>query len=123
MSFDTELLDLMPHTIVVQGFDSVNQYGEETYSTGTTSYQALVEEHPQFIRNSYGETVLASHIAYVHSTERIPVTSMVTLPDGNQPALVRSDVFSDEDGLHHVVLFFGSGASGAVFGGNIVAGA
>ncbi len=123
MSFDSEFLELMPHTIVVQGFDSVNQYGEETFSTSASTFDALVEEHPQFVRNSYGETVLSSHIAYVASTNRIPVTSMVTLPDATQPALIRSDVFSDEDGIHHIVLFFGSGASGSVFGGNIVAGA
>ena len=123
MAWDPALEELMPHTITVKAFVSVNQYGEETYSTAASTFDALVEEHPQFIRNSYGETVLASQISYTHSTSRIPITSLITLPDGSEPALIRSDVYSDEDGIHHIVLFFGSAASGAVFGGNIVAGA
>jgi hypothetical protein len=123
MAFDANLLELMPHTISVQAFDSVNQYGEESYSTSVTTYTALVEEHPQIVRDSFGELTLSSHISYTASTSRIPVTSLITLPDGTQPPIIRSDVFSDEDGIHHVVLFFGSGASGSVFGSNVAQGA
>ena len=123
MSFDPGFLDLMPHTITVNVFDAVNQYGEETYSTSASTYTAMVEEHPQIVRDSFGELTLASHLAYIASTARIPVTSQITLPDGSQPPLIRSDVFSDEDGIHHVVIFFGSGASGSVFGSNVAQGA
>jgi hypothetical protein len=111
MAFDPEFLDLMPHTITVQAMVASNEYGEEVYSTQTSSFQALVEERPQWVRSAFGEETVATAIAYVASTDRIPITSLVTLPDGSTPAMIRSDVFSDEDGIHHNVLFFGSGAA------------
>lgn len=111
MSFETAFLEFMPHTITVYPFSSINQFGEETYGTGTV-YQAMVEERPNKVLNSFGEEVVSSHVVYVNSTVRIPLTSRVTLPDGSEPSLIRSDVFSDTDGIHHVALFFGSGGRG-----------
>lgn len=111
MSFDPAFLDLMPHTITVRALSSVDSYGDPSYSTSTTSYRALVEEKPTKILNQYGEEVVASHIAYVASTARIPLTSLVTLPDGSSPDPISSSVFADEDGTaHHVVLHFGGGS-------------
>lgn len=111
MSFDPELLDLMPHTITVKSLVSVDSYGDPTFSTSAATYRALVEEKPTKAINQYGEEVLASHVAYVASTGRIPLTSLVTLPDGTSPDLISSGVFSDEDGTaHHVVLHFGGGS-------------
>ena len=114
MSFESEFLDFMPHTITVYEFSGVNEYAEPSYSTTATTYSAMVEERPDMVRSPFGEEVVSSHVVYVASTARIPLTSRVVLPDGSEPAMIRSDVFSDEDGLaHHVVLFFGDGASGA----------
>lgn len=113
MSFDDAFLEFMPHTISVYPHAGFNSYGEPSYSTGATTYAAMVEERPDIIRNSFGEEIVSSHVVYVNSTSRIAMTSRVVLPDGSEPSLVRSDVFSDEDGsFHHVVLFFGSGAGG-----------
>lgn len=111
MAFESDFLELMPHTITVYPLTSANQYSEAVYSTSGTSYSALVEERPQLIRTAFGEESVATAVAYVASTERIPITSRVVLPDGSEPAIMRSDVFADEDGTaHHVALFFGSGA-------------
>lgn len=108
MSFDTEYLTLMPSTISVSPLDSVNQYGEPTYSTSSSSYRALIQEQPTAITDAYGRDTIASHTIYVASTERINITSKLDLPDGTDPAIIRSDVMYDEDGIHHVVLFCGS---------------
>lgn len=102
----------MPHTITVKDILTTNQYGEAVHSTSYTSYSALVEYRPQMIRTAFGEEAIANAVVYIASTEAIPLTSLVTLPDGAEPDILRSDVFSDEDGTHHVVLFFGSGARG-----------
>lgn len=113
MSFETAFLEFMPHTITVYPFSSVNQYGEETFGSTGTQYRCMVEERPNLILSSYGEEVVASHNVYVHATERIPLTSRVVLPDGSEPTLLRSDTYTDETGdIHHVALFFGSGARG-----------
>lgn len=111
MSFEADFLELMPHTITVYDYVSTNAYGEPTHSTTGTTYRALVEERPNFIRTAFGEEAVSSAIAYIASTSRIPITSKVVLPDGSEPGVMRSDVFSDEDGTaHHVVLFFGEAA-------------
>jgi hypothetical protein len=110
MAIEPELVELMPHTITVQDYSSVNEYGEPTFGTGYT-VTAMVEERPEVIRDAFGEEIITSHIVYAASTARIDLTSQVTLPDGTQPPIRRSDVFYDETGdIHHVALFFGSAA-------------
>lgn len=110
MAFESDFLTLMPSTITIQAFNSVNQYGEPTYSTGTTTYRAYIQEQPEEISDAYGREIISSHTIYVASTTRIPITSKLVLPDGTDPAIVRSDVMYDQDGIHHVVLFCGSEA-------------
>ena len=113
MSFDDAFLDFMPHTITVFPLSSFNEYAEATFSTSGSTYDAMVEERPDVIRSAFGDEIVSSHVVYVASTARISLSSRVVLPDGTEPPLVRSDVFSDEDGsFHHNVLFFGSGSAG-----------
>ncbi len=112
MSFEDEFLEFMPHEIVVYPLLSFDEYADPTFSTSGTTYQAMVEERPDVIRTTFGDEVISSHVVYVASTSRIDLSSRVVLPDGSEPSLVRSDVFSDDDGFHHNVLFFGSGAAG-----------
>jgi hypothetical protein len=112
MSFESDFLEFMPHTITVYAMSGVNAYGEETYSPTGTTYRAMVEERPQVVRSAFGEEVVASHVVYIASTERIPLTSRVVLSDGSEPPVIRSDVFYDPDGVHHVAMFFGGGAGG-----------
>lgn len=110
MSFEADFLELMPSTISVQDYTSFNQYGEPSYSTSTTSYRALIQEQPTEITDAFGRETIASHTIYVASTTRIDLTSKLILPDNSDPAIIRSEVFYDQDGIHHVVLFCGSEA-------------
>ena len=113
MGLETDFLEFMPHTISVYEHDGFNEYAEPSYSTTATTYSAMVEERPDVVRSAFGDEVVSSHVVYVASTARIDMTSRIVLPDGSEPPLIRSDVFSDETGnVHHVVLFFGSGAAG-----------
>ena len=109
MSFDTEFLTLMPSTVSVKELVSVNSYGDPTYSTGATSYRALVEQKPTLIRNFSGEEVVAMYTVYVASTEALSPTSFYTLPNGDTPEVQSITVAYDEDGIHHNVLYLGGG--------------
>lgn len=112
MALDPPLLDLMPHTVSVYEVDGFNDYGEPAYSTSPTNYQGMVEERPEMVRDAFGQEVVTSHVVYLASTSRIPITARVVLPDGSEPPMIRSTVLYDETGdIHHVALFFGSGAS------------
>jgi len=112
MSFDPAFLEFMPHTIVVYPLTGFDEYAEASFSASGSTYSAMVEEKPDVIRSAFGDEIVSSHVAYVASTSRIDLSSRVVLPDGTEPPLVRSDVFSDEDGFHHNILFFGSGSAG-----------
>lgn len=107
MTFTDEFLTLMPSTISIRAYTSFNQYGEPSYSTSATSYRAYIQEVPTEITDAFGREIVSRHTIYVASTERIDITSRLVLPDGTDPAIIRSDVMYDEDGIHHVVLFTG----------------
>lgn len=112
MGLEPELLALMPHTIEVYLHEGFNDYGEPSYSTAPTLYRAMVEEKPNMVRDMFGEEVVSSHVAYVASTARIPATARVVLPDGSEPPLIRASAYYDESGdIHHINMFFGSGAA------------
>lgn len=108
MSFDPEYLDLMTQTITEYPYTSVNIYGKKVYSTSGSTYFAYIQEQPVKVLNYMGAEVIGSHTIYVASTSRLPITSKFVLPDGSTPHPIRSDVMYDEDGIHHVVLVFGS---------------
>lgn len=112
MALAPELLELMKQTIQVAPLVSINAYGDEVFGTAVP-YDCYIEEKPTKILNQIGAEVISSHTVYVASTGRINITSQCTLPDDSQPFLIRSDVWNDETGdIHHVVLYFGSGAGG-----------
>lgn len=114
MSLETQFLDFMPHTLYEYPLSGFNQYAEEAYSTSPNTYQCMIEERPDMVRNQFGDEVVSSHIVYVSSTSRLPLTSRYAFyaSTGDAPPVIRADAFSDETGnIHHVALFFGSGVS------------
>lgn len=108
MSFDPEFLELMPSTISVFAYTGFNFYGEPAYSPTATTYRCYIQEQPTEVLTAFGRNTIASHTVYVASTARIDITAKIVMPDGSEPHLIRSDVMYDEEGIHHVVLFFGS---------------
>ena len=109
MSFDPTFLELMPSTMTVKEVVSFNDYGEPTFSTAASSYRCLVTEKPTRVVDQMGEEVIASHEVIAASTVRLSATAEYTLPDGATPVLQSINVFYDEDGIHHNVLYFGGG--------------
>lgn len=113
MAWDSAFLELMPHTITVSTMTGFDAYGDPAHSTSGTTYRARVKEEPKLIRDFIGEEVISTVTVWVASTGQIPATSLVTLPGGDQPALLSVSQVPDEDGIHHNVLHFGpSGGAG-----------
>lgn len=116
MSFDSEFLELMPHTIRVSTMASFDGYGDPVYSTDTSIYRARITEIPKMVRNFMGEEVVASNVVWVASTGFIPVTVQVswTSVDGSTmfPTLISLERPADEDGTHHHKLYFGPAGGG-----------
>jgi hypothetical protein len=114
MSLDAAFLEFMPHSIYEYPLSGFNEYAEEAYSTTPNVYQCMIEERPDMVRNQFGDEVVSSHIVYIASTSRLPLTSQYAFytSTGDSPPIIRGDAFSDETGeIHHVALMIGSGVS------------
>lgn len=118
MSFENDFRELMPTTITVEPMTAEGTgtgYGVRTYGTAVT-YQARIRHKLQRVINLEGHITWAKHkvwIAPLVSDGSLPdldERSRVTFPDGTQPQMLAMEHLDDEDGLHHVVLWFGDTA-------------
>lgn len=117
MSFESEFLSLMPHTITVRPKTGVNSYNEPTFGTAKT-YRCLVNEKQHLVRDvredRRGEEVVAKGMAFVApaatdgTTTEIKVDDELTLPDGTISPIIVVEKNADDKGLHHLVVRFGT---------------
>jgi hypothetical protein len=104
---ESDFDDLMPHTVTVNAFSAYSEDGVVSYSTSASSYKARVIEKDALLQLEDGSEKMSRARAYVNSTSAIDPKDKVTLPDGTFPSILRADLIPDEDGAHHVVLWFG----------------
>jgi len=105
--FLTDLKGLATTTVTVATRTSVNNYGEPSFSGGT-SYNAYVQKQSKTLRNLSGDEVLVEYVAYVPSATYAPsVNDRVTTADGITRLVVETEVRSDEFGPQVVVLYLG----------------
>lgn len=112
MAFETDLLPLLTQTLSIQSVASRDGYGKRTYGTAVT-YPCRVTEKIERVVRSDGREEWAKSKVWVapnQTTGGLPDTSaelLVTLPDGTQPPLIATQKMYDQNGVHHVVLYFG----------------
>lgn len=106
MSWDSDFLELMPHTVVISTRSGHSAYGTATYSTAGSTYRARVVDKPGFLRTSQGEVVETRTVAWVASTGTITVADRVTLPDGTSPPVALVERYADENGTYFHKLTF-----------------
>lgn len=109
MSFENEFTDLMPDTITVNSYTGADKYGNPTYSTSSNTYSARVVDKQKLVRADNGEEQVAKTTVYVASTGSIDPNDKITLPDNSTPPVLSVDAFPDEDGTHHIAIYFGGG--------------
>lgn len=107
MAWDTELEELMPHTVTVRAAARPAADGSDAFSTSASTYQARVTTDPKAVRKAVGSETDIAAVAWVASTAAIAVGSKVGLPDGTFPAVKQSSLVADGDGAHHVKLLLG----------------
>lgn len=113
MSFDTQLLSLMPSTVKVSTRGAHSNYGEPTFGNTTSSYRARIVEKLGYVRSAEGEEVAYSTIAWIRSTgaASITVSDRITFPAGvgpsSRPPIVAVERFPDESGVHHTKVYCG----------------
>lgn len=120
MAFDPDLLELMPHQVLVYARASAggNGYGAESFSTTASTYRGRVYPHSQEVTTDDGQVVQSNYVAWLRSTAALTVHHRYRLPaavvstSGPQPIPVKVDRPPDEDGQHHVKVFFGFASRG-----------
>jgi hypothetical protein len=97
---------MCPHSVTVEPFSSVDDYGAYSYGAAVT-YQARVQGRNRMVRSVTGEEVLSTVQVYLpHAT--ITPKDRITLPatfQPTQPKVLDVQKVSDESGQHHIVVY------------------
>lgn len=111
--FSSDLLELMPHTITHRTFAARDAYGKAVFSGSGTSYRARVSyETKRTVSRVSGQDALANGVVWIAGTPTLKLDDEITLPDGTTPPIINWEMISDENGPHHVKVYFGGTQSG-----------
>ena len=114
----TEWLDCMPQTVSWERFQDRNDWGKPTYAAAVSHRARVVYQTEFVIDQRQGgaelETTANGHVWFGPPTSNlgsgnppsVTAEDRITLPDGTQPNILRVDRFPDEDGDHHVKVYF-----------------
>ena len=109
MAFEDDFLDCMPHEIKVKTASTASdRYNRAGAVTAASTYACLIQYESKMVRGFDGTDKLSTHNALVNCTGSIQPYDTVTLPDGTAPVMISIATKSDNDGQHHVQIFFGS---------------
>ena len=98
--------DMFPDTITVKQLSSRDEYGKPTYGSGT-DYSGRVVYKNSMVRSREGEEVLAKGHVWLKGTPTIDPEDQLLLPDSTTPPILSTEKYPDEDGDHHVKVYFG----------------
>src|SRR5262245_48616934 len=99
---------MMPHTVLIEPWLGVDAYNKPMYGAAT-SYKAQVQSaFNRSIRTVTGEEKVASVKVTIAAAVMINPQDKITLPTGwvpQQPPILSAQAVSDENGLHHTVVY------------------
>lgn len=110
MTIEADFADLMVDTITIAGPTTRNVRGEASYGA-EASYRARVVRRNRMVRTDGGDEVASRTQAWVFGISGATVASRVVLPDGTSPPVLAVELYPDENGAHHEVIYFGAGGS------------
>lgn len=97
--FATDLkVNMTPTTVSIRTSSTVNNYGERTFSGGTTAYEAYVRAATQMDYETDSEEKIAEYIVYIpHQTLTLDVDDELTLsaPISGIRPIVKVDTMRD----------------------------
>ena len=111
MAWTPELDELVQQTVVVKSLSSFDGYGDPTYSTAGSTYQARVTWQPFRVTDWSGDERVAQAQIIIATTVEIKATDQITLPNGETPEILHIREIPWVDGLtHHVAVSVGGRA-------------
>jgi hypothetical protein len=105
MAFESDFLGMMPVTVTVEPFVTQDGYSKAAYGD-PVSYQVFLDETSRMHRTSTSQVLYAQGTVYLPPTAVVGTKDRLTLPDGQQPKVVGVDRQFDDQGLHHLELYF-----------------
>lgn len=107
MSFELDLLELMPDTVTIYPCTGIDFYGQPTFGEGE-SFRARIVGKGLALRRREGEEMAVVYDVYIHSlgSERFSMDDKLELPDSTiyqdrYPEIFAIGQFPDDQGHHH----------------------
>lgn len=95
---------MMLDTVTVKPRSSLNGYGEASFGTAYAVKCRIEEENQKVLTNEGQEVISPTHFWTDH-VYGIRTIDQVTLPDGTIPDIITVQVWSDELGPSHEVVY------------------
>jgi len=102
-----EFDDLLHQTILVEPFAGNDKFGEATFGAAV-GYTGRAVGKTRIVRDAQGVERVSSYTVYMNATTIFSPKDRITLPAGyspQQPLILSTGIFPDEDGLHHTVIY------------------
>lgn len=113
MAFESDFLDCMPFDIVHRvASTTANRYGKISHVTAASTYAGLIQYEDKMVRSFDGTDQISTHNVLLNATGTIEPFDLLTLPDGTAPPILSIAILNDNEGQHHVEVFFGSNKTG-----------
>lgn len=107
MTIDAALLDLLPDTVNIAPYSSIDQHGTVTYGANV-EYQARVEGRVRMVRDPEGNERVSTVTVYLASSPGISPKDRLTLPAGytpSQPRIIAVERMPDENGAYYEAVY------------------
>lgn len=98
--------DMFTDTITLAELTSRDSYGKPNYGSAA-SFDARVTFKDELTRDSKGREVLSKGHVWIEGTPTITPEYELTLSDSTVPPILTTETYQDENGTHHVKVFFG----------------
>jgi len=98
--FEEDFLECMVDEITVEAFTGFDEDGQPTFGPATT-IQCRISPKQRQIQNVHGADVTSVASIYPAYAPTIDPLDRITLPNGEQPPILRVEVPPDTDGAHH----------------------
>ncbi len=106
MSLEATFLTMMPSTVTLYAFSSMDAYGKPTFSGAGTTVRCRIMDNLRVDRNSeyFDSNYTGTIIFYGNPT--IDELTRIVLSNGDEPQIVSIRKHIDDEGSHHTTVTY-----------------
>jgi hypothetical protein len=106
VSLESVFLEMMPSTVTLYAYSSMDAYGKPTYSASGTQIRCRIMDNLRVGRSSdYFDTDYTGTIIF-YGTPTINELTRIVMPNGDEPQIVSIRNHIDEEGSHHTTVTY-----------------